>query len=91
MSARESESEACTGYEYRIMGSANGDWRVTEWDDRETAVRRYKNVSWGLIAIERRESGDTSTLQRKPTPDTDEWKDVTDDMIHVELEVVGDE
>lgn len=84
---QDAESASRNDYEYRLMGCSGGDWRITEWGDEETAERRWKNVTWGLRAIERREEGDNSTLQRRPSPD-DEWQDVTDDMIHVEGEEV---
>lgn len=77
-------------YEYRIFGKIDGDWRATDWGTRQAAVDDYKTVHgrWGLLTFERRECGADSTLQRKPAPDADEWRDVTDGDIQVEGEEV---
>ncbi|ADB63963.1 hypothetical protein Htur_5076 (plasmid) [Haloterrigena turkmenica DSM 5511] len=80
-----------TTYEYRVTGCGGGVWRRSEWTDREDALEGYERASdeWdGVIGFERREPGDDSTIQRKQSPDADEWIDVTADMIHFEDEEV---
>jgi len=78
-------------YEYRSMGAGGGNWRVTEWTDLETALEDYEKASdsWDMVGFERRHPGDDSTIERKPTPDSDEWNEVTEDMLHVKTEVTA--
>lgn len=80
-----------TAYEYRVTGCGGGVWRRTDWTDRNSAHEDYETAcdKWdGVVGFERRELGDDSTIQRKTSPDEDEWIDVTADMIHFEDEEV---
>lgn len=79
-------------YEYRVMGCAGGRWKVTEWDNRKEALADYQSASgdWDAVSIERRQPGDDATIQRKPSPDADDWMDVTDEKVHVVGEEVAE-
>ncbi|ELY68883.1 hypothetical protein [Natrinema versiforme] len=83
--------EKTDGYEYRLMGMAETGWRCTEWEDYETVLEKYPKArdSWSGIALERREPGEDTTIERKPRPDVEQWKPVTEDMTHVKGEEVG--
>ncbi|WP_276257181.1 hypothetical protein [Halomontanus rarus] len=81
-----------TAHEYRVTGCGGGVWRRSEWTDRNSELEDYETAcdEWdGVIGFERREPGDDSTIQRKTSPDEDEWIDVTADMIHFEDEEVA--
>ena len=71
-------------YEYRATGAAGGDWRRSEWVDKEQGLSDYERASeeWSAVAFERRAVGDDSTIQRKRKPSTEEWMDVTEDDLH---------
>ena len=80
-----------TAYEYRVTGCGGGHWRRSEWTNREDTLEGYERAcdEWdGVVGFERREPGDDSTIQRKPSPDEGDWIDVTADMIHFEDEEV---
>jgi len=75
-------------YEYRVTGCTGSGWKRTEWSDREMAVRLYGQVEWSMTGFERRVAGDDATIQRKQSPDSDGWMNVTEDKIHFEDEEV---
>lgn len=77
-------------YEYRITGCTPDGWRRTEWTARADAVQAYGQADWILIAFERREVGDDTTIQRAPKPSADAWTDVTTDTTHFVDEEVPD-
>lgn len=70
-------------YEYRVCGIATDGAFRTEWSDWSTAFAEMDATREGgerlAVTFERREAGDTSTLQRCANPEhlDPDWNDVT--------------